>query len=270
MKRTRIINIFIVALLIFIVALLIFALLIFAVAYIHSVGKNTNSDNVKETETNDALDIRHKIEVKGGAEIVFVPSDEVDKEEITKEQLDTAKDVIEKRLIGENVIDYEVSQDYGNCQIFVRFLWNTDDESFDAESIIKSISETPALEFCRGTTREELVISGKNIVTATLIINEQTGDPAVSFELDKEGTEAFAKATAELAGTGTISIWLDGEMISNPTVQQAITKGEGVITGFTEDQAMTLANQLSSGALPFTLKTVENRTRIIYPQSVHK
>lgn len=253
MKRTKKLTFFIVA------------LLIFALAYTTFAGVYTYNGDIKKPIIKGLSDIRWGIDIRGGVETVFVPGDEVEESKITDAQIDTAKEVIEKRLIGANITDYELYQDYDEHQIIVRFPWKADDESFDAEAAIKEIGETPVLEFCRGTTQDDVVIGGKNIVEATPSINEQTGEPVVAFKLDEEGTEAFAKATEELAGTGTISIWLDGQMISNPSVQNAIPEGEGIITGFTEEQARTLSNQINSGALPFTLKTVENRTRIISP-----
>ena len=46
-----------------------------------------------------------------------------------------------------------------------------------------------------------------------------------------------------MAGTGeSISIWMDNDMISAPTVNEAITNGEAVISGnFTADSAKSHA-----------------------------
>ena len=52
---------------------------------------------------------------------------------------------------------------------------------------------------------------------------------AVLFRLTPEGTEAFGEVTR--AGIGRqISIYLDGELVFAPTVQAAITDGEGMIS----------------------------------------
>ena len=54
----------------------------------------------------------------------------------------------------------------------------------------------------------------------------------VALELDAEGTQKFSEATTRIAAEGgTISIWMDDTMISNPTVNQAITSSSAVITG---------------------------------------
>jgi protein-export membrane protein SecD len=51
-----------------------------------------------------------------------------------------------------------------------------------------------------------------------------------------------------------IAIYLDGEMLINPTVQSAITNGSGVINGMqTAERATTIAAKIQSGALPLEL-----------------
>ena len=251
MKRTKKVTFFIVA------------FLIIALAYTTFAGVYTYNGDIKKPIIKGFSDIRWGIDIRGGVETVFVPGDEVDPKNITNAQIDTAKEVIEKRLIGVNITDYELYQDYDEHQIIVRFPWKADDESFDAVAAIKEIGETPVLEFCRGSSHDDVILQGKNIKEASAGVNND-GSPIVAFELDKEGSEAFAKATTELVGS-TISIWLDGTMVSNPTVQEAITGGKGSISGLTESVAKTLSNQLNSGALPFTLKVVENRTQVVSP-----
>ena len=54
----------------------------------------------------------------------------------------------------------------------------------------------------------------------------------VQLTLTKEGTQAFADATTKAYEAGeTIAIYYDGEIISAPNVQSAITDGNAVITG---------------------------------------
>ena len=81
---------------------------------------------------------------------------------------------------------------------------------------------------------------------------QQTGW-LVQFNLNKAGSAKFAAATTRLVGK-QLAIVLDGTVQSAPTVQNAITGGQGVITGsFTEKQAKDLAVVLNSGALPIEL-----------------
>ena len=97
-----------------------------------------------------------------------------------------------------------------------------------------------------------VVVEGSQIVEAYPAYDENN-KPVVMFKMNDEATESFAKATTENIGK-TISIQLDGENISTPTVQSAITEGSGMISGSsTIEEAQTLANLIMSGALPLDI-----------------
>ena len=92
---------------------------------------------------------------------------------------------------------------------------------------------------------------------AQLYFVDENGLPCVAFELNDEGAKRFAEATAANIGK-TISITLDGETISAPTVNSVIAGGKGQITGnFTADEAKNLATLILSGALPLNLTQLE-------------
>ena len=104
--------------------------------------------------------------------------------------------------------------------------------------------------------------AGNNIMEGSMIENayasqDENGKPCVAFKLDSEGSAIFAKATAENINK-VISITLDGEVISAPTVNSVIAGGEGVITGdFTAEEVQSLATLILSGALPLSLSQLE-------------
>ena len=103
---------------------------------------------------------------------------------------------------------------------------------------------------------------GNNIMEGSMIKNAQVsqdenGRPCVAFELNDEGAAIFAEATAANINK-TISITLDGEVISAPTVNSVIAGGEGIIQGdFTAEEAQTLSTLILSGALPLNLTQLE-------------
>ncbi|MBE5781482.1 MAG: protein translocase subunit SecD [Clostridiales bacterium] len=106
----------------------------------------------------------------------------------------------------------------------------------------------------------KVIVEGANVVSAKAMY--QDGQYVVSFKLDDEGTKDFANLTAEYAGTTkTITIELDGEVISTATVQSTIATGEGILSGsFTQESALTLAMQIESGALPLEVSESEVRS----------
>jgi len=81
----------------------------------------------------------------------------------------------------------------------------------------------------------------------------QDGEYVIQFKLNDEGSKVFAEMTAANIGK-TLSIYLDDALLIAPTVQTAITGGEGVINGMGSlENAQTVAAQIQSGALPLVL-----------------
>lgn len=137
-----------------------------------------------------------------------------------------ADDVLKKALAGENFSDLanQYSQDPGN---------------------------QPEPEFV------STGLTGKNLKSATVTFQSQgLSEPQVSLKFDDEGTKLFADITKRNLGK-RVAIYLDGQVISAPTVQSEINTGEAVITGkFTIDQAKELVKRLNEGALPVPITLV--------------
>jgi protein-export membrane protein SecD len=104
-------------------------------------------------------------------------------------------------------------------------------------------------------------LSGKNLKNAAVAFQSQgLSEPQVSLKFDDEGTKLFAEITKKNLEK-RVAIYLDGEIISAPTVQAEITTGEAVITGnFTIDQAKQLVQRLNEGALPVPISLVSQQS----------
>nr|CAD44525.1 protein-export membrane protein SecD [Streptomyces galbus] len=81
----------------------------------------------------------------------------------------------------------------------------------------------------------------------------------VQMTFTGKGAKKFADITGELAKKqqpqNEFGIVLDGQVVSSPFVRQAITGGQAEISGsFTQDDAQSLANMLSYGALPLSFQ----------------
>ena len=231
----------------FVVAILIvlFSLTtIFGVSYTYGDTKNVYIKG--------ASDIRFGIDIRGGVDVTFMPADDVD---ATDEQLAAAKTVIEDRLVGLGITDYESYVDNNKDRIIVRFPWKSDEADFNPQTAIDEIGTTAKMVFRKGSSATgEEILSGDDVASASAAYNETEGW-VVQLNFNSTGASAFADATTELAASnGTISIWLDDNNISTATVNEAITGGEAIIKGkFDQDSASTLANQINSGSLPFAL-----------------
>jgi preprotein translocase subunit SecD len=93
-------------------------------------------------------------------------------------------------------------------------------------------------------------LTGQYLDNATLEYNQTTGQATVGLQFNTEGSKKFEELTKNNIGK-QIAIFLDGEMISAPTVNETITGGQAVINGtFTPTEARDLVARLNSGALP--------------------
>ncbi len=89
---------------------------------------------------------------------------------------------------------------------------------------------------------------------------QPTNEPLVSIRFTEEGSKLFADITRDHVGE-QLGIFLDGEMLSAPVVNEAITGGTAIISGsFTPDEAKQLAKNLSFGALPVPIKLDSTQT----------
>jgi preprotein translocase subunit SecD len=92
------------------------------------------------------------------------------------------------------------------------------------------------------------------------VIRDNLGNLSVGFKLTEEGTQIFADYTSAHIG-GYLGIVLDKRLVSAPIIQNAITGGEGQISGeFTIEQVNQLAVKLRYGSLPIPLKVIENKS----------
>ncbi|WP_255954375.1 protein translocase subunit SecD [Streptomyces odontomachi] len=81
----------------------------------------------------------------------------------------------------------------------------------------------------------------------------------VTMQFTGNGSKKFGDITGELAKKqqpqNQFAIVLDGEVVSDPRVSEALTGGSAEITGnFTQESAQSLSNMLSYGALPLSFK----------------
>ena len=100
---------------------------------------------------------------------------------------------------------------------------------------------------------KRIIMSGENLIDAQPNINNQNNEPTVSFTLDRLGAQKFGRATTDNVGK-RLAIVLDGEIVSAPSINEAITSGNGMISGnFSFQEATDLALLLRSGALANTV-----------------
>lgn len=253
----------------------IVTLLILALTYTSLFGVYTQYGDRQDTIIRGASNIRTGIDISGGVEVTFAPEEDV--VDATDDQITSMKEVIVRRMIANNITDYEAYTDFDNDQVIIRFPWKKGESDFDAAAAIEELGKTAMLEFYLDTSsstekpdEDKLVLNGEQVASAKAGFDQNDSTPLVMLEMNDKGKKAFADATEKqytLNGNGqnstyTISIWLDDECISNPSVSAHITDGVATISGGFADysEASELANLINSGALPFDIRATNTRT----------
>ncbi len=230
---------------------------ILAFTYSTLFGISTYYGDIKTTYVHSLEDIRLGIDIQGGVDVTFEPEDDM---EATTEQMDAALQVINMRLLSLGINDSETYVDYNNSRIIVRFPWQSGEEDFDPTAAVDELGQMAELTFRYGTEPDgEVILTGENVENAQGAFYEKW---FVHLELDDAGAKAFATATAQQsANGGYISIWMDDVCVSSATVSETISEGVAQITGnFDAESSKALADQINSGALPFSLKTTSTKT----------
>ncbi len=129
----------------------------------------------------------------------------------------------------------------------------------DANEILEDLGNPGSLEFQMpdGTVfmTGDMVEDAQGATTTDRYGNKQY---IVSLKLTDEGAKIFGEVTSENIGKN-LPIVYDGETISYPRVQSAITGGEAQITGMsTFEEADNLATQIRIGSLSLQLSELES------------
>ena len=108
-------------------------------------------------------------------------------------------------------------------------------------------------------------LTGRYLETASLEFaggngGQLSNEPLVSVRFNAEGGDLFAEITRANVGE-QLGIFLDGELLSAPVINEPITGGTAIISGgFTPDEARALAQNLSFGALPVPIELKSTQT----------
>ncbi len=236
------------------------------------------------------------LDLQGGTQLIY----EADVTKISEVDragaVESARDVIERRVntfgVSEPLVQVNKGAS-GEYRIIAELAGIK-----DVEEAIKMIGETPILEFkeqnvaaineslesvpvsegtasTSATTTAEAAavavnidpeniwqnteLTGKYLKRAVLQFNPNDGSPEVSLEFNSEGAQMFEDITARNVGQ-PVAIFLDGYVISAPTVDEKITGGQAVISGqFNIDEAKLLVKRLNSGALPVPISLVSQK-----------
>lgn len=177
--------------------------------------------------------------------------------------LNGLRDVIERRvnLFGVSEPQVYIGKSGAKSELIVELAGVK-----DVNQAIQQIGTTPLLDFREvegtGTSTQfiQTNLTGRYITKAELTFDQTTNAPQVSLTFNEEGAKIFEEMTAANIGK-PIAIFLDGQPIEIPTVQEKITGGKAQITGrFTVDSARLLVERFNAGALPAPISLIDQQT----------
>ncbi|MBP8617390.1 protein translocase subunit SecD [Veillonella sp.] len=194
--------------------------------------------------------IKQGLDLQGGTHIVLEAEDTA-QGQVTDDSVERVIQILSRR-INEMGLTEPVVQREGAKRIIIELPGVK-----DPDQAIKTIGKTAVLEF--KNEAGQTVMNGNDLKDAKEQL-AQSKKPEVAITLSDEGAKKFADLTAANIGK-QIAITLDGQVLTAPVVQQAITGGQAVITGSNSlEEAKELAILLRSGALPVKVNVMEVRT----------
>jgi len=119
--------------------------------------------------------------------------------------------------------------------------------------------------FEQGISYTDTGLTGRYLRSAEFVLGQGSGaglsnEPIVSITFDSEGADLFEEITRNNVGQ-QLAIFLDGELMSSPRINEAISGGRAVISGnFSRDEALTLVRNLNFGALPVPIELASTQT----------
>lgn len=218
------------------------------------------------TEADPTSSYRFKLglDLAGGTELVYVADMSETPENERADALSALHGVIERRVnlfgVAEPLVQTERAGTLSGADRLIVDLPGVT----DIKAAVAALGETPVLEFrlatavTVGTTTQIAYsatgLNGRYLSNATLGFGSGAtaglASPQVVLNFNSEGAKLFEKITKENIGK-PLAIFLDGQPISVPTIQEAISGGQATITGrFTPAEARDLVRNLNFGALP--------------------
>ena len=252
--------------------LLLLILLVTLVSLYIDLPKTSINFNLLGRPFKKDLEIKQGLDLQGGLQVVL----QAEMSDIAEDQRDTAleaaKNVIERRVnfFGVTEPTIQTSKVSGQYRIIVELPGVQ-----DTEQAIALIGQTAQLDFREAVFEElppestesaqitgfkETDLTGKDLEKAGVTFEQNTNAPQIAIKFTGEGATKFEEITKRSVGQ-PLAIFLDGQVISAPRVNEAISGGEAVISGqFDLEEAKNLAIQLNAGALPVSITILEQRS----------
>jgi len=213
------------------------------------------------------VELKKGLDLQGGSHLVF-SADMTGLEDKDKDSaLAASQSNIEKRVnyFGVSEAMVQTSKSDNDYRLIVEMPGVK-----DVNQAIDLIGKTALLEFREENPDQKqasesgefflkTTLTGKDLKRSFVDFDQNTGSPVVGLEFNADGAKKFGEITTKNVGK-MVAIYLDGEPVSIPRVDEPITGGNAIIRGsFDLNEAKKLSVQLNAGALPVPIKIIEQR-----------
>lgn len=187
------------------------------------------------------------LDLVGGTSLLM----EIKEEKVDQAVIDRTIELISMRINKDGVSEIPITQE-GENRIRIEI-----PGEFDTDKVLDTIGKTGELTF-EGPDGK-VILTGKEVKEAGAYIS-QDNKYIVNLELNEDGTEKFAEATKTFLNK-SIAIKMDGEILTNPTVNSVISDGKAIIEGMSSlEEANSIASIITSGALPVKIEAISVKT----------
>lgn len=211
------------------------------------------------------LVIKQGLDLQGGTEVTLEADMTSVESGDRQDALDSVKEVIARRVdlygVSEPSIKTVVSHDSYRISVALPGVSNPDEA-------LELIGQTASLDFYelpiatdspKYSDLKPTGLTGKDLKKSSVTFDSQTGTPQISLQFTSEGGKKFGEITSRNIGK-PVWILLDGQVLTYPTVQQAILDGNAVINGqYTIEEAKNMVITLNAGALPVPIKIIKQQ-----------
>lgn len=213
----------------------------------------------RPTVVSQGLDLQGGVELKYQMDLSKTPAAS------QSEAIQSTEQVIERRVNSTGVSEPVIQPiTVGNTQAILVDLPGLKDTS-QAIALIGKTAELEFKELDPASTSTNPIwkstgLTGKQLSQASVSFDQNTNAPQISLQFNSDGAQLFGDITSRNIGN-QVGIFLDGTLLSAPTVNSQIAGGQAVITGqFTLDEVKQDVNLLNSGALAVPLTLVSQQT----------
>ncbi len=237
---------------------------------------------VYSSSKSGSLPFKLGLDLSGGTHLEYAADTSKLSSSQVPDALSALQSVIERRInafgVGEPLVQAEQGGTLGTgaYRLIVELPGVT-----DVNKAIAAIGQTPLLEFklvkkgmasqltnadgsVNQTAFTDTGLTGAYLTGAQLQFGNGSSasiqEPGVVVNFNSQGTKLFSQITDNNVGE-ELGIFLDGQLISAPVIQEKIDDGTAIISGnFTPQAAKTMASNLNLGALPVPISLVSTQT----------